>query len=156
MLVCALVVSARGIKKEVGAIVTKAKGGTLTARQEKFVEHYRISGNATDAAIKAGYSKKTAAVTGHENLRKPNIQKALAEIKQQDAVRNNLSVDWILEGLRKEATRDYEESSGASRVKAYELMGKHVGMWRDSSEQKSDNLTGLVEALKAARVKRGE
>lgn len=42
------------------------------------------------------------------------------------------------------------------RMKALELLGRHVGMWRDSPEQKSDNLTALVGALKSARAKRGE
>ncbi len=46
----------------------------MTARQKKFCDEYLISGNATDAAIKAGYSPKTAKQTGSENLAKPDLK----------------------------------------------------------------------------------
>lgn len=51
----------------------------LTAKQRKFVNEYVVSGNATQSAIKAGYSEKTARVTGQENLLKPAIKKAIEE-----------------------------------------------------------------------------
>ena len=46
----------------------------LTLKQQKFADEYIISGNATQAAIKAGYKEKTAYKTGAENLRKPQIK----------------------------------------------------------------------------------
>ncbi|MGJ1431605.1 terminase small subunit [Sphingobacterium spiritivorum] len=49
----------------------------LTTNQRRFVEEYCKDFNATQAAIRAGYSEKTAAVVGHENLRKPNISQAI-------------------------------------------------------------------------------
>lgn len=51
----------------------------LTIKQKKFADEYIISGNATEAAIKAGYSKKTASVIGNENLRKPYIKSYIDE-----------------------------------------------------------------------------
>lgn len=51
----------------------------LTIKQQRFADEYIISGNATEAAIKAGYSKKTAAVIGNENLIKPYIKKYIDE-----------------------------------------------------------------------------
>lgn len=53
----------------------------LTARQQRFVAEYLISGNGTQAAIKAGYSAHTANVTAAQTLAKPYIQAALA-VKQ--------------------------------------------------------------------------
>ena len=50
------------------------KRDKLTLKQKKFADEYIISGNATQSAIKAGYSKKTAGVIAVENLEKPNIQ----------------------------------------------------------------------------------
>jgi phage terminase small subunit len=50
---------------------------TLRPKQERFIEEYLIDFNATQAAIRSGYSVKTAAIQGHENLRKPNIIAAL-------------------------------------------------------------------------------
>lgn len=51
----------------------------LTLKQKKFADEYIISGNATEAAIKAGYSTKTAAVIGNENLIKPYIKTYIKE-----------------------------------------------------------------------------
>ena len=49
----------------------------LTLKQRKFIDSYIKSGNATQAALDAGYSKKTAARTGSENLYKPPIKAAI-------------------------------------------------------------------------------
>ena len=51
----------------------------LTAKQQKFVDSYIADSNATQAAIEAGYSKKTARFVGSENLTKPNIKAAIDE-----------------------------------------------------------------------------
>lgn len=51
----------------------------LTLKQKKFADEYIISGNATQAAIKAGYKEKTAYKTGAENLRKPQIKSYIEE-----------------------------------------------------------------------------
>lgn len=51
----------------------------LTLKQQKFADEYIISGNATQAAIKAGYKEKTAYKTGAENLRKPQIKAYIDE-----------------------------------------------------------------------------
>ncbi|HGC9527477.1 TPA: terminase small subunit, partial [Streptococcus agalactiae] len=49
----------------------------LTLKQQKFIDEYIICGNATDAAIKAGYSKKTAGQIGEQNLKKLEIKQAI-------------------------------------------------------------------------------
>lgn len=51
----------------------------LTVKQRKFADEYMISGNATEAAIKAGYSKKSAYSTGNENLKKPEVIKYITQ-----------------------------------------------------------------------------
>lgn len=57
----------------------------LTPKQKLFCKYYLISLNATDAAIKAGYSKKTATETGYENLTKPHIKEYLeSQIKKRE------------------------------------------------------------------------
>ncbi|HGD6554558.1 TPA: terminase small subunit [Streptococcus agalactiae] len=53
------------------------KIGKLTLKQQKFIDEYIICGNATDAAIKAGYSKKTAGQIGEQNLKKLEIKQAI-------------------------------------------------------------------------------
>lgn len=55
----------------------------LTAKQEAFCVAYVETSCATQAAVKAGYSKETAAVIGHENLRKPNICERITQIQEE-------------------------------------------------------------------------
>lgn len=64
-------------------------GKKLTVKQKKFCQYYAQSGNATESAIKAGYSTKTARSQGQENLTKPDIQnylKKLSEPKQEKRI----------------------------------------------------------------------
>lgn len=55
----------------------------LNERQKAFCEYYASSFNATESAKKAGYSQKTAYSIGQENLKKPEIQKYLAELTEK-------------------------------------------------------------------------
>lgn len=65
---------------------------TLTNKQQRFVSEYLVDFNATQAAIRAGYSKKTASAIGSENLRKPEILEAVKEkIMSADEVLLRLS-----------------------------------------------------------------
>lgn len=74
-------------KKKAAKAASKTK---LTPKQQRFVDEYLVDLNATQAAIRAGYSKKTAYSIGIENLKKPVIQ---AEIKkQQNKLQNKLEI----------------------------------------------------------------
>lgn len=71
----------------------------LTAKQERFVEEYLIDLNATQAAIRAGYSKKTARDIGYENLTKPDIRAAIVEKRKEISKRVDLTIDDVIWGL---------------------------------------------------------
>ena len=71
----------------------------LTPKQKRFVDEYLIDLNATQAAIRAGYSKKTASVVGCENLTKPNIAKAIEESQSQRSKRTKVDADYVLKRL---------------------------------------------------------
>lgn len=68
----------------------------LEPRQQRFVDEYLIDLNATQAAIRAGYSEKTAAVIGCENLIKPNIQAAIVAAQKARAGRTELTADRVV------------------------------------------------------------
>lgn len=68
----------------------------LEPRQERFVQEYLIDLNATQAAIRAGYSEKTASVIGAENLVKPNIQEAIQKAQKERAERTGITADRAL------------------------------------------------------------
>ena len=71
----------------------------LTPKQQRFVEEYLIDLNATQAAIRAGYSEKTAKEIGSENLTKPNIAKAIQEAQNKRAERTQIDAEYVLRRL---------------------------------------------------------
>ena len=110
----------------------KEKG--LNQKQRLFVEAYLADPNATKAAIKAGYSRKTAYSQGHDLLKKPEIQKAL-EKRVEKAV---ITADEVLHGIRDIALSGDRESD---RLRAYELLGKHLALF---TERQDVSLSGEV------------
>ena len=147
-----------------GEIVAK-----LTAKQQRFVDEYLIDLNATQAAIRAGYAKKTAYSIGEENLRKPEIksrietrmaEKEAALIADQDEVlkyltsvmrgRSRASVvvvenigDYMSQAREMEKSPDEKE-----RLKAAEFLGKRYGLF-DKRDQavKTGEKNNLLEAI---------
>ncbi len=94
----------------------------LTHKQQRFIEELPLcKWNGTKAAIKAGYSKKTAENIASENLRKPQIQQALAKHTDKASKRADLSVDKILDGYKRIAFFDfrklYDENGNLKNVK---------------------------------------
>lgn len=81
--------------------MTKAAKGAveLTPRQSRFVDEYLIDLNATQAAIRAGYSEKTASAVGFENLRKPKIAAAIQERMKNREERTEVTQDRVLKEL---------------------------------------------------------
>lgn len=131
----------------------------MTAKQKLFCDEYLIDLNATQAAIRAGYSQKTAGVTGNENLKKPYIkeyiEKRMAEkeaalIADQDEVLKYLtsvmrgesqSEVVVVEGAgfgNSEARTMQKAPDEKERLKAAELLGKRYGLYTDKVEAEFD------------------
>lgn len=142
----------------------------LTIKQQCFVNEYLIDLNATQAAIRAGYSAKTADQQGSRMLANVKVQQAIAEAMAERSKRTGVNQDRVVLELakiafvkmtdivnsdgeiRSDATDDdlaciesvkYKRSDSdtgsmeerevkvASKLKALELLGKHLGMWND-------------------------
>ena len=88
---------------------TQAAPAALEPRQERFVLEYLIDLNATQAAIRAGYSEKTARAIGCENLTKPDIQAAISQAQKERAERTAISADKALREAWNVATADARE-----------------------------------------------
>ena len=73
----------------------------LTDKQQRFVEEYLVDLNATQAAVRAGYSAKTASVIGAENLAKPNIQKAIQARQEELKIKTEITQEWVVERYRR-------------------------------------------------------
>lgn len=82
----------------------------LTAKQRRFVDEYLIDFNATQAAIRAGYSEKTAAVIATENLRKPNISEFISERMRQKESELIAGQDEVMKYLSAVMRREKTES----------------------------------------------
>lgn len=70
--------------------------GKLTKRQAKFIDEYLVDLNATQAAIRAGYSKRTADVIGIENLGKPKIASAIQRRRDELKASTQMDQEWVL------------------------------------------------------------
>ena len=106
---------------------TSREPKALTPKQRKFVKFYVESGNATEAAIKAGYSEDRAAVTGSENVRKSNIRKAIEREERRIDAEHDVSVGWRLEMLKAIAQEGVSGSSLSAAVSALAEINRMTG-----------------------------
>ena len=159
----------------------------LTDKQKRFCDEYLIDLNATQAAIRAGYSEKTAMEQGYQLLQKTSVQEYIQQKQAERAKRTELTQDFVIKellamvsvnatdyakvvektGINKEGCpvtyRDVElmltdeltdtqkkalavvkkgregfELKPYDKLKALELLGKHLGMWTERIETDLD------------------
>ena len=141
----------------------------LTSKQAAFVNEFMIDLNGSQAAIRAGYSKKTARSIAAENLTKPAIIAALQTAMDERADRTEVSQDWVLLRLvenversmqavqvldrKGEPTGEYQYE-GAVANRGLELIGKHIGMF--VGPKGDDNAREVLEAFSELFSKRNE
>lgn len=141
----------------------------MTKKQERFIEEYLIDLNATQAAIRAGYSPDTAQQTGSENLSKPVIRAQIDRAMAERSKRTGVNAERVIQELAKIAfvnaaevidpkTATVKEDAlpedtaaiqsvkvktfgedglereikMADKIKALELLGKHLGMFQNN------------------------
>lgn len=158
----------------------------MTDKQERFCEEYMIDLNATQAAIRAGYSPKTANEQGSQLLAKLSIQNRIAQLQAEQSRRTGVSTDRVVRELAKiafvnaadlidpktaslksDASHDdlaavqsvkvkmfgedglEQEVKLADKLRALDLLGKHLGMYKDTSEKDpaADALSKAKELL---------
>lgn len=102
---------------------------TLTAKQERFVSEYLIDLNATQAAIRAGYSERTAGQVGFENLKKPEIEKAISEARSRVAEKAEWSAAdrlRMLADIAEAAIKDDPRVAVSAIAEANKMQGSHA------------------------------
>ncbi len=163
---------AKIVKKPLKKKVTKKKSSQarkLTEKQKRFIDHYLICGNATEAAIKAGYSKKNARQIGSENLSKldSHLTKRLTKKEDKRIAKAEEVLEFFTKAMRGEIDEDQVvvESTGnftskagiikkqitpKDRIKAAENLAKRFGLLTEKFEvtTKSNVLEDLVIQLK--------
>lgn len=110
----------------------------LTAKQKKFVAEYLIDLNATQAAIRAGYSEKTARSMGQRMLTFVDIQEAIQQAMEKRSVRTKITADMVLERWWAIANADPNELIYHRRVCCRYCFGRdHQYQWEDEDEYES-------------------
>ena len=131
----------------------------MTPKQKRFCDEYLIDLNATQAAIRSGYSEKTARKIGQENLTKPDIQAYISARMAEKESELIASQDEVLEYLtavlrgktqsevvvvenvgnfRSEARTMQKAPDEKERLRAAELLGKRYSLFTDKVEQQLD------------------
>lgn len=112
----------------------------MTPKQSAFVTEYLLDSNGTQAAIRAGYSTKTANEQATQLLKKPEIQDAIRQGQQAAAQRNVITVDSLLAEL--EAARQVALSTGKASAMVSATMGKARLLGFDKGET---TMTTVIE-----------
>ena len=138
----------------------------LTDKQRKFVSEYLVDLNATQAAIRAGFSEKTAGSMAQKLVAKSHIQEAIEAAQAQREKRTLVTVDYVVSSLREVAERCLQkspvtnakgkqvqdeqgrdvwkfDSAGANR--ALELLGKHVNAFGERKEETPEDMPVAIE-----------
>ena len=146
----------------------------LTAKQVRFVDEYLVDLNATQAAIRAGYSRNSARQMGAENLTKPVIAAAVAEAKRERSVATKIDAEWVLrqavelhrrcmQEIRpvrnpKTGKQQYDDDgnalfafNAAASIRSLELVGKHVDIGAFTDRIEVSGAISLVERIQAGR-----
>jgi phage terminase small subunit len=131
----------------------------LTEKEKMFCKEYLVDFNGSQAAIRAGYSVNSSKQIGYENLTKPYLREELQHLIDKRAEKCALDAQYVLENLKEVVQRCMDKEpildskglpSGEWKFnamganKALELIGKHLGLFKDVQEVKSEQGFQLV------------
>ena len=122
----------------------------MNDKQKRFCEEYLIDLNATQAAVRAGYAQKTAYSQGQRLLKDVEIAETITKLKSMQSKRTGITADRVLEELSKlgfAPIDDCESFKASDKLRALELIGKHIGMFKSDSDADAPALEKLDKIL---------
>jgi phage terminase small subunit len=128
--------------------MAKSSEDRLTIRQELFLSEYLKDRNATQAALRAGYSPKSAITVGFNNVRHPVIAAKIRENTEKAKAVGGVDPAFVIEQLKRVAEQD--DVAQSTKVRALELLAKHLGMLEDRLSIKTDGLSSEQRAERVA------
>ena len=111
----------------------------MTQKQKRFCEEFLVDSNGTQAAIRAGYTKRSASSTGHDNRQKPKIQRYISRLRQARNLRTQVIADRVLVELAK-ITFAEEVINTGYKLKALNMLAKHMDLYDKQGRENSKNL----------------
>jgi phage terminase small subunit len=114
----------------------------LSAKQEQFCREYLVDLNATQAAIRAGYSPKTAYSMGQRLLKNVEVQAFIQRAKQERAEKLSRTAQDVLNDIIAVTAQARDEGDLKTALKGLELQGKHLGMFTDRVQQEVSGPNG--------------
>ena len=135
----------------------------LSPKQQRFIAEYLIDLNATQAAIRAGYSEHTAEQQGYQLLQKTSVREAIAAKQQARSERTKIDADWVLTRLAGEATADmadlYREDGSFKPIADWPLVwrqGLVSGLDVDETFADGSKMGQVTKVKLSDRIKRIE
>ncbi len=101
----------------------------MNTKEARFVAEYLIDGNATRAAVRAGYSDRSASQLGYRLLKKDHIRKAIDEGRARLAKKAEVTAKGVLSDVQRVFELAVQAGQYSAALKAQELLGRHLGMW---------------------------
>lgn len=131
----------------------------LPPRHKAFVDEYRVDGNATQAAIKAGYSRQSAYSQASRLLKRDDICKALADLSSEAKRRAGYSAEDLIVALWREVHGNGPDTSSSARVSAAKALMPTYDLVTENTTNKNDNTSKRAsltdDELAMELVKRG-
>lgn len=111
----------------------------LNAKQEQFCREYVVDLNAAQAAIRAGYSEKTARTIGSKLLTNIDITKKIQALSAKHAKNVGITAEWVLNGIKDLTDKLIEMDDPKAAYKGYELGGKYLTLFSDKIDHSSSD-----------------
>lgn len=116
----------------------------MTAKMQAFVDEFLVDLNQTQAAIRCGYSAKSAPYSARMLLAKPHVRDAITAAMNERAARTKIQADVVLEAIVRNALKAEAKGDHAAATRGWELVGKHLRLFTDKVELTGKN-DGPVE-----------
>lgn len=111
----------------------------LNPKQKRFCEEYIIDLNASAAAVRAGYTEKSARVTASKMLTNANIEAYIQSLSAKHTEKTGITADWVLNGIKELTDRLIEMDDPKAAFKGYELGGKYLTLFSDKVDHTSSD-----------------
>ena len=107
---------------------------SLTEQQKRFCEEFLVDLNATQAALRAGYSQKFPSRVAHQLMENAAVRIAIDALRAERSKGSDVTKDFVLRGIQKAIQKADDAGNLSALLRGYELLAKHLGMFVERTE----------------------